>query len=272
MSLKPVLAATLSALTLLAPAGQGAVAQPQPAPMRLALGYDGRLFAIKVLDLQFDQHIGTSVYGAGAQLRSYGILAAFKHFDIKASANGRIDEDGPRPGAFTYDNHDGERERLVKVNWRGDDVDMTSKPAFGNLGEPPASREQKLAAADPLTALMRLTLAAPVRPCEGSPRFFDGKQLYELAFAGAHAEAPNDIERNLGITNLVRCTVRYNEIAGFKKKSPAKKNQGMKSPISVAFGQVGADGPWVMADVHADTPLGPASIVLRRAQIQRGQS
>lgn len=257
-----------TALALAAPVR----AQPPTDPIRLSLGYDGRLDLIKVLDMHFDQRVGPGGFSAGAQLRSYGILAAFKRFDIKASASGGMGGEGPQAQEFNYDNHDGERERLVKVNWRSDDVVATSSPPFGNLGDPPASREQRLAAADPLTQLTRLTLAEPIRPCEGAPRFFDGKQLYELNFGGAHVEAPGDGFRALGVTKLVRCTVRYNEIAGFKKKAPSKRNGGLKGPIRVAFGQIGADGPWVLADVRADTPIGPAQIVLRRAQIVRGQS
>ena len=257
-----------AALTLAAPAG----AQPPTEPVRLSLGYDGRLDLIKVLDMHFDQRIAPSGYSAGAQLRSYGILAAFKRFDIKADAQGRLAEDGPHAEAFDYDNHDGKRERKVQVSWRPDDVTTTSQPAFGNMGDPPASREQRLAAADPLTQLMRITLADPDIPCAGSPRFFDGKQLYELDFSNGRTESPDDGMRALGVTRVMRCQVRYVEIAGFKKKPPSKRNGGLKGAINVAFGQIGARGPWVLADVRADTPIGPADIVLRRAQVVHGQS
>ena len=280
MPLKPALAAA-SVLLLAASvqaqpqASSEALARPAPAslaPMSLALGYDGQIFIIKVLDLQFQQRIDGRGFGAGAQLRSYGLLAAFKHFDIKASASGRIDGEGPEPGAFSYVNHDGKRVRHVVVDWRQDGVAMTSTPPFSDLGSPPADAEQKLASADPLTQLLRMTLAAPQRPCEGAPRFFDGKQYYELAFSGARSAAPSDDQRALGVTSTVRCTVRYNEIAGFKKKPPSKRNNGMNSPILVTFGQIGAGGPWVMAEVRADTPLGPAVIVLRHAHISQGES
>ncbi len=247
-------------------------AQTAHEPLRLSLGYDGRLSVIKVLEMQFEQRIGAAGFSAGAQLRSYGLLAAFKHFDIRASASGPIASDGAEPDQFSYINHDGKRVREVQVGWRRDDVVATSQPAFGNLGDPPASRDQRLAAADPLTQLMRITLATPMRPCEGAPRLFDGKQLYELAFSGARADAPDDDLRALGVTQLVRCSVRYHEIAGFKKKPEAKRNGGLKGPISIAFGQMGQDGPWVLTDIRADTPIGPADIALRRVHILRGQS
>jgi hypothetical protein len=242
-------------------------AAAQPPPLRLALGYDGRLDYIKVLDLQFQQHITASAFDTGAQLRSYGVLAAFKRFDIQASAEGAVDAQGPRPGAFDYINHDGKRVRHVTAAWRADAVDMTSTPAFSDLGDPPASLDQRLAAADPLTQLTRMTVAAPIRPCEGAPMFFDGKQLYQLAFSGAQAATPDDGQRALGVTRLTRCAMRYVEVAGFKKKPASKRNGGLTSPITITFGQIGAAGPWVIADVRASTPLGPADIVLRQVRI-----
>ena len=254
-----------AALALAAPVPNHVHAQTPSDPARLSLGYDGRLYVIKVLDMHFDQQITPNAFSAAAELRSYGVLAAFKHFNIKAAASGDITA-SVTPETFSYVNEDGKRTRQVKVGWRPSDVWTSSQPAFGNFGDPPASRDQKLAAADPLTQLMRIATAVQ-KPCEGAPRLFDGKQLYELAFSGGHADAPDGDLRALGVTRLVRCTVRYNEIAGFKKKSDAKRNGGLKGPISVAFGQMGSDGPWVLADVRADTPLGPADIVLRRAYI-----
>lgn len=258
----------MAAAMALALAG-AAHAQAPATPVHLALAYDGRLI-IKVLDIHFDEQATPASFGADASLRSYGILAAFKKFNVRASARGPIQAGAPRPGQFLYDNHDGKRERKVQVVWRQNDVAMNSTPAFGNLGQPPASLEQKLAAADPLTQLMRLTLAAsPAQICDGAPRFFDGKQLYALEFDRGQAAAPDSGARTLGMTNLVRCDVHYREIAGFKPKPPEKRNQGLKSQITVTFGQLGPAGPWVIDKISADTILGAAVIELKHVQVSR---
>ena len=81
--------AGLAAALALALAG-AARAQGPATPVRLSLGYDGRLY-IKVMDLHFDEQATPDGFGAAAGLRSYGVLAAFKKFDIKASARGRIE-------------------------------------------------------------------------------------------------------------------------------------------------------------------------------------
>ena len=244
-------------------------AQTSPDETRLSLAYDGRLI-LKVLDIRVEQRLSPSGFGASAQLASYGALALFKTFDVKATTEGRIEDGEARPGVFHYENKDGRRDRHVVATWNGQDVAVTSTPPYADLGSPPASHAQKLAATDPLTQLMRMTLASnQANPCGGGAHlFFDGKQLYALDFGqGVAGGELLSNQEHLGLTNLVRCSVRYREVAGFKAKPPAQRNQGLKRAIDVTFAQVGSGGPWVMALMQADTPLGPAYVELRHIRM-----
>jgi hypothetical protein len=238
---------------------------------RLSLAYDGRLI-LKVLDIHIEQRLSPSGFGASARLNSFGALALFKRFDVRAATQGQIDAGQPRPGVFHYENQDGKRDRRVVANWTGSDVAVASTPPYGDLGQPAATHAQKLNAADPLTQLMRLTMASNrANPCGGDPHlFFDGKQLYTLAFEpGAPGGELLSNQRDLGLTHLVRCAVHYHEVAGFKAKPPAQRDQGLKRAIDVTFGQVGAGGPWVAALLQADTPLGPAYVELRHLSLAK---
>jgi hypothetical protein len=232
------------------------------APVKLSLHYDGNLI-LKVLDMRLDEEARPGGFSASASLRSYGVLALFNRFDIKASSKGAVEAAGPHPGQFLYENKDGERDRKVRIDWRPNEVIAVSEPKYGNLGFPPATTAQKLAAADPLTHLVRISLAAdPDHVCGGSPLFFDGKQLYELTFAPGTPVPLNDGQRRLGLTSLVRCSVGFREVAGFKP--PKKHKQGLKSRIDATFGQLGEGGPWVIVRVTASTLIGPAVIELKR--------
>jgi hypothetical protein len=64
----------------------------------------------------------------------------------------------------------------------------------------------------------------------------------------------------------VHCFVRFREVAGFKKKPPSERNQGLKHPIAIGFARVGANGPWVISSLSSETPLGAATIVLQRVK------
>ena len=255
------LTAVLLAIGLALPAAA------QPAGLQLSLDYDGRLY-LTVFDFHIDGRVDPTGYGAHVALKSSGILAVFKHFDIRAASQGALQSGMPAPGVFEYVNRDGERVRQVQATWDNSDVRTVSTPAFSNMGDPPASEAQKLASADPVAQLMRIMLTPEGHgPCEGDRPFFDGKQLYGLELTPTGSGALSDRARDLGLTNAVRCTVRYHEIAGFKRKPANKRNQDLNSPISVVFGQFRSGGPWVIASMQADTKLGPARIELRDAHL-----
>ncbi len=234
--------------------------------VRLSLGYDGRLL-VKVLDIEVQARADRSGFGADARLTSTGILALVKHVHQVASAEGRIVDGEPRPGTFETQNLGGKTHRKVHVVWSAGQVAMTAQPAFDNLGEPPASPQQKLSAADPLTQLMRLTLGGSrEKSCGRSYLFFDGKQLYALDFGPASDAPLSAREQRLGLSGAFHCDLRYREVAGFRKKPPSKKNQGLNRPIELEFARLGATGPLLITNLRADTPLGRASIDLARVQ------
>ena len=243
-------------------------AQTDSGGMALSLGYDGRLFLLKVLDIEVQVRTSAQGFSASSLLTSAGILAAFKHVDERAASRGQILADTPEPGVFDYQNLGGKTHRRVRAVWTGPDVDTTADPPFPNLGDPPASREQRRTATDPLTALTRVTLnSSPETACHRSDLFFDGKQLYALDFFNPRNAPATETETKLGLINPFRCDVRFREVAGFRRKPPEQRNQGLQRPIIIDFAQAGADGPWVISSLRAETPLGWAVIELERISV-----
>jgi hypothetical protein len=153
----------------------------------------------------------------------------------------------------------------VHVNWDGGDVATSSTPPFFDMGHPAATRAQRLAATDPLTQFVRVAIASgPQAICRGPDHFFDGKQLYNLDFGRVEPAQLTGQERALGVTRVAQCTVNYVEVAGFKANKPAvDQKQGLTSPVTMVFGQVGDSGPWVIVNIHAHTVIGFANILLR---------
>ncbi len=247
------------AALFLAPLGGRAQAEDDGA-LRLSMGYDGRLL-IKVLDMQIEERATATGFSSSARLVSSGILALLKHINEQAASQGRIVGQDPMPGAFEFQHLSSKSKRRVRTLWTDGDVVMQATPAFDDLGHPPASRAQKLAAADPLTQLMRLTLnASRENTCGRTYHFFDGKQLYDLDFSGQRAAPPTSAEKRLGLVNHFRCDVTFREVAGFGAKPPKQRNQGLDHPINVDFAQVGPGGPWVLSSLHAKTrSAGPPS-------------
>jgi hypothetical protein len=257
-------AAMIAAAAMAASAG----AQPDGEGLNLKLGYDGKLLFLKVLNVDLNEHVTATGHSSSARISSYGILDAFKHFNIDAAESGRIVRGDPQAGVFRHENHDGKRNRKVEVVWGAEDVSTVSLPEMTFLGDPPANRQQRLDSVGYLTAIMRLTIAADTGPCHGSERIFNGKELSELGFTDPRPTELPSAQKKLGLVNGVRCTATFKEIAGYKKKKGKDQNQGLNHPIMVDFAQVGHEGPWVTAKLQAHTQLGAAVVELARVDKQ----
>lgn len=233
--------------------------------LRLTLDYDGRLI-VKVLDVRVEQTVRDGAYTSTVRLVSYGILSLFKRLDQRASVSGRMRDGVPTPGLFRHQNLN---TRRTQVTWTANDAVAVSTPPHTNLGDPIPTRAQRMESVDPLTHVLRMALTANGRnPCQaGTRRFYDGRQRYDLDFTFVGTAPASRRERSIGLTDTVRCSVRYREVAGFAPKPPERRNQGLRSAIDVRFGRFGAGGPWVMSQLTSPTPLGNAVIELRAGQV-----
>jgi hypothetical protein len=232
------------------------------------LNYSGHLI-IKVLDMTLEQRATPSSHSSSARIVSSGLLARFYKLDTRASSRGRVAAGRPMPGELRQQNLAGKTRRLTVVNWSGGTVNVEATPPYVDLGDPPATKAQQAAAADPLTQLMRMTLdGSPASVCRQTYRFFDGKQLYDIRVSNPQPIQPSAREQRLGLTRLITCQAHFDEVAGFGRKTGKARNQGLTRPIRVVFGQAGADGPLVLSSLRSPTPLGVATIQLERLTVR----
>jgi hypothetical protein len=263
--------AAIAMLTTASTAGAQAGSRgPRAGRVGLVLDYDGKLM-LKVLEISIEQRASDQAFATTARLRSYGVLSLFRKVDNRSTAEGKIAGGHAFSHAFHSQNVDGRSNRRVAVVWTGNDVVTEAQPAYnGHLGDPPASRAQRLEAVDPLTALMRVALTDDeAELCRGVVHFFDGKQRYDIDFLGRQTAGVSLREQRLGLTRPIHCQMRFREVAGFSRKPPGERNQGLKHPVTIGFAQVGRDGPWVISYMDAETPLGRARVELERVRTVR---
>lgn len=264
-----LIALTSSALAQSAPTLDAPAEPPAEAlPLKLSMSYDGKVL-VKILQVDIDEEAGPKAYAAKAHLRTYGILALFRKINLHANSVGRIVGDKVIPSAFFHHNTDGKKERRVKTAWARNDVSTASEPPFEFLGDPAATKSQKLEAIDPLSQFVRIALKTVKgdNPCGDSGRFFDGKQRYDVDFI---PEGPGQIgehEKKLGLTKAVKCRMHYRPVAGFKKKSAEEKQEGLKKDVVAEIARVGLDGPWVINTMKADTRFGQATLMLTKLTV-----
>ena len=248
-----------------------AVAQPSQ-PIKVEMSYAGVLNALhlpgemKVLTMDVVERAGPADYATGADIRTYGLLKALKHVDIRTDAAGPVDAGVPSPRAFEFTTYEKKRTKHVTLTWTKTDVLQT--PPHHDGGHPPPTAALKLTASDPVTTFSRAMYGAngPAL-CARNWRFFDGAQIYELQFQPPKAVDPTAAERAMGLTAAQNCPVRYAEIAGFTHRPGDHHDDWLKSDIIARFAKVGVAGPWVFVSLKADTPLGYAKVELTGVKV-----
>lgn len=253
----------LAALALLA---APAVAEtPTSGDLTMSLSYDGKLY-VKILSVELEQSAGRRSFQSQLKVMAQGPLALFKKLDVRASTKGDIDRGAPKPETFNYVSKSGQKQRTLTADWTGRDVETSALPAFADLGDPPATRAQRLEGADPLTQLMRLALAD--QPCAGVARFYDGKQRYNLNMTRLGPGKLDEAQTAMGLASPIRCQAKFERVAGFKmNKTKAEQDAVSMRDMAISFARVGADGPWVIASLTIDTGLGPAQLRLSRMKV-----
>jgi hypothetical protein len=207
-----VAAAVLLSLGLAAPA----VPQAAPSAERtMNIAYRINWGVISVGNISMDlraTRVGYSVAARTNMSRTLQDLAprAAASANYTARASGRIGATGLVPG--TYSHSGGRKGRVVNVNFNTAVVGVSVNPAFGSMGEPPASAAQRREAMDALSAMSSLILAGNDTPCARTLRIFDGKARYNLAMSAGGTER---VQTPAFTGNAIRCNTRYQRIAGF---------------------------------------------------------
>jgi hypothetical protein len=173
--------------------------------------------------------------------------------DYKQNARGSMTPEGLRPQS--YERSGGRRGRVVRVAFTGADVVTTATPALGSMGNPPASRAQRLEAIDDVSAFVAMVFGVVgADPCARTIRIYDGRQRYDLALR------PNGTQRvNIqGFRGEARrCSVSYRPLAGFTDPTSAKNG------MTFVFAPMNHGAAW--APVRVETVMDDDGVAVLQA-------
>ena len=222
-----------------APMSAPAPAQPSPrvfladmtreaTPRRMDILFDGYvpvpvIGQIKAGETRLSAQIGPQDYAASAHAKAGGIVGWFVDYNLFIDVAGDVTASGLKPETYTSFNNDGRKNRRVEVTYSADDVVTVAEPRFGSMGEPAASREQRIAGIDPISAIVSMGLsvgATKDNPCGAPLRVYDGKQRYDLVLTYNQRRT---IKTPAWNGPAIQCDIRYVEIAGFRAKSAEEK-------------------------------------------------
>jgi hypothetical protein len=163
--------------------------------------------------------------------------------DYNYSVSGSVAQDGSlRPAQYQHQGgrrrEDRPNGRLIRATFSANDVVTTATPGRPNMGDPPATQEQRRNTIDQITGIAAL-LTAQGDPCSRTLRvYMDGRSRFDFVLT------PNG---NVNIDSRayqgpgVRCSVQFRPIAGFSDPQEAatltflfaRTSSGMWAPVRI---------------------------------------
>ena len=214
-----------------------------------------------------DARLEPENYSVDSYVSAAGIVDWFVDYSSTLNSRGRVTDNGIRPVYYQALDDEGKKNRQTKITYRSDRVDVEVTPPHGDLGDPPATEDQKLEAFDPMSALVVMAMnpnATANDPCTGIIPIFDGKGRYNLHLSlGPHLE---NFEAKGWKGPAFVCGVRYEEVAGYEFKTPeeiAAQQHDLKW-ISIVLADLGPSEPKVPIQIEARSrKRGKVTLVVR---------
>ncbi|MEM1105716.1 MAG: DUF3108 domain-containing protein [Pseudomonadota bacterium] len=232
-----------------------AVRDGQPMRFTYELKASAWLFILPITGkARFSTELQPDTYRITSAVKTTGLADVLVDYDLGLSATGYVRPDQLDTYAFVSQNSDGKKNRRVSLTWGAGDVAAEVTPEFGNLGDPPATPEQKIDALDPITALINFALEprdTGADPCGGPIKVFDGRQLSHLYLDYAGMKT---VRSDAWRGEAIECHVTLEKIAGFKERSePGDDNlAGIDGPLRMWLAPL-PNGATVPVRIEADT-------------------
>ena len=225
-------------------------------PMRLTYEVKASAWALFIPitgKANFRMDMRPDTYAIRGKVKTTGLADILVNYDMELAASGYVRDDHLQTYAYVSQNNDGKKNRRVEMTYGSSDVAMTAKPAFGNLGEPPATPAQKLDALDPLTAFLGhgfVPREAGEDPCGGPMKIFDGRQLTWLSFEN---HGMKNVKTDGYRGEAYECHVTMDKVAGYKKGEANKDTlTGIDGPLKMWMAPL-PNGAVMPVKIQADT-------------------
>jgi hypothetical protein len=232
-----------AAMTLgLALAGPAAA---QPANRTFEAVYTVHARGVEAGDFNFNFRQTGSSYTANATREMKGWVGAAlnRSQDYTYSVSGSVTAEGAlRPAQYQHQGgrrrEDRPNGRLIRATFSANDVVTTATPGNPNMGDPPATQEQRRNTIDQITAIAAM-ITAQGDPCSRTLRvYMDGRSRFDFVFTPNGAV---NIDSRAYEGPGVRCRVQFRPIAGFSDPQEAatlnfvfaRTSSGMWAPITI---------------------------------------
>ncbi len=198
------------------PASQPPVSfAPLAAPTRFSLTYTGSLFFLPIGVLDVTGNITSRGYSMRADMKTRGVAKLTKSGGLWATSIGFYDDKSLQPSQHVIQKLD-KRSRRTEISYdEAGNPDATHAPAYGSLGEPPATADEQRGALDVMSAITQLMMSGHKlgdEPCSGHLPVFDGKRRYNLRLEDKGMET---LRQSSYRGEALHCNVYMDAISGY---------------------------------------------------------
>lgn len=223
----------------------GSVSAQTNADRSLAAIYSVHARGVEAGDFTYNFSQTGSTYQASANREMKGWVGAAlnRSQDYTYSVRGSVAADGSlRPSAYQHQGgrrrDDRPNGRLIRTAFTANDAVTTAVPGPPNMGDPPATAEQRRNTIDQITAIAAIATASG-DPCARTLRIFmDGRARFDFVMTpNGNVNINTRAYRGPG----VRCRVQFRPIAGFGDPQEAatltfllaRTESGIWAPVTI---------------------------------------
>lgn len=265
MLISPLLASLVAAWAFVLGCTTPSSAETWPADLRAV--YDVNFNGFQVGTFEFQSQAESQSYTLTANAHLSVLLGAFT-WQGETRSFGLIENQAPKPAAFTFDFRSNSRAGHTKMGFSdGTVTNVTHQPpAIMKSNMVPVRDHHLKNVLDPLSAIMVVSRGSSANPCDRRIPIFDGKERFDLVltYKGQMRVAEQQPSGQPSMAYV--CKVRYMPIAGHKVDADTNF-MATSDAIEVALRPVPSANMLVPYQITIPTMAGYVTIVSKRAEI-----
>lgn len=238
---------------------------PEGQVTKFRVDYAGSLFILPIGELTVNGNLSRHGYSMRTDMRSSGFGKLSKGGDTMSTSLGFYNANGIRPHNHVIQK-DNKKNRRVEIKYDAQGNPSTSiVPAFGSMGVPPATEQERREGVDAMSAILKLMMTGHSygeAPCTGVLPVFDGKQRYDLRLEPAGAKT---IRQKSYSGETVRCHIYMETVSGYDPEDLLTEEEA-STPIEVYLANFEQAGLWV--PVRFDYRISGIKVNIRATNIQ----
>ena len=245
------------AVVLALPAGAVSAADVRDA---VSLKFDVYAGSLRIFKISMGMKIGKDDYAIKTSIKSKGVASLFANTKINMRAAGSTKKKLV-PLSYASKSDSKGKKRSVNMTWTSKGKHQVKRSfKLSKYKANSLSRAVRPGMIDPLSYLMKMVRASK-KPCGGSERVYDGRQVAEYRYALKGVSTFNRSTGGVYRGKAFKCALTYRTIAGLVgQKAERNATRARRPQFVVWFAPVAGTGPEICSSPLPQAERFPAAL------------